>query len=756
MVTFEFLLKGQVLELTNRDKLGVLAPVSDTVNYYRCKFTLTFDWVGLASKTVSFKNMSSNVSKRVVLGDDGYCFVPWEVLSHTGVILMNVVGVTPSSCSVEQRLTTNPFELFVQVDEGEIDASVSNPPTPTEYEQWVNQIKNYASSAIASKNAAVVSEANALSSARSASASEASSASSAASAASSLVTVTALSKTAAQAASSSEDNSTLSRSWAVGDTNSRSGEAIDNSKYYSERSSASASAAAASATAANTSMGTASAAQTSAVNANNSAQEAARNAVAADASAGLSKQAAETAANNASVSASSASASASNSSASATASGNSAVAANTSAIAAADSSSLASSKSLLSQSWAVGGTGSRTGEDTNNAKYWSEQSAAGQLQANWTEMDTSSKAFIRNKPATFSPSVHTHDDRYYTETEIDTFLSGKSSTGHTHTKSNITDFAHVHDDRYYTESETDALLLGKSDVTHLHDDRYYTGTAIDSSLSAKADLENGKVPASQLPAYVDDVLEYVTVSAFPTTGESGKIYIAQDTNLTYRWTGSGYAEISQSLALGETASTAFRGDQGKVAYEHTSDSIKHITAAERTSWNGKLDSAGAKSAVGLAQDLDYTITASEYASLVALLGAGHNRLIDWLMPVGHIIYTLSSSFDPNVLYTGTTWIKLEGIFLLGSSADYPLSSIGGSADAVVVAHTHTQASHHHDMGKIWSNGSGSASVYQYTDNRTAQYRYTSSATPAIYSAGVSGGGMNMPPYKVVNIWQRTA
>ena len=617
MVTFEFLLKGQVLELTNRDKLGVLAPVSDTVNYYRCKFTLTFDWVGLASKTVSFKNMSSNVSKRVVLGDDGYCFVPWEVLSHTGVILMNVVGVTPSSGSVEQRLTTNPFELFVQVDEGEIDASVSNPPTPTEYEQWVNQIKNYASSAIASKNAAVVSEANALSSARSASASEASSASSAASAASSLVTVTALSKTAAQAASSSEDNSTLSRSWAVGDTNSRSGEAIDNSKYYSEQSSASASAAATSAESANTSMGTALAAQTGAVNANNSAQEAARNAVAADASADLSKQAAETSANNASVSASSASASASNASASATACGNSAMAANTSALAAADSSSLASSKSLLSQSWAVGGTGSRAGEDTNNARYWSEQSAAGQLQANWTEMDTSSKAFIRNKPATFSPSVHTHDDRYYTETEIDAFLSGKSSTGHTHTKSNITDFAHVHDDRYYTESETDALLLGKSDVTHLHDDRYYTETETDSlllgksdvthlhddryyteseittALSAKADLENGKVPASQLPAYVDDVLEYATMSAFPTTGESGKIYIAQDTNLTYRWTGSGYAEISQSLALGETASTAFRGDQGKAAYEHTSDSIKHITAAERTSWNGKLDSADA-------------------------------------------------------------------------------------------------------------------------------------------------------------------
>ena len=84
-----------------------------------------------------------------------------------------------------------------------------------------------------------------------------------------------------------------------------------------------------------------------------------------------------------------------------------------------------------------------------------------------------------------------------------------------------------------------------------------------------AELDSGgKVPASQLPSYVDDVLEYATCSAFPATGETGKIYVATDTNLTYRWTGSGYTEISPSLALGETSSTAYRGDRGKIAYDH--------------------------------------------------------------------------------------------------------------------------------------------------------------------------------------------
>lgn len=87
--------------------------------------------------------------------------------------------------------------------------------------------------------------------------------------------------------------------------------------------------------------------------------------------------------------------------------------------------------------------------------------------------------------------------------------------------------------------------------------------------SAFASLIDGKVPASQLPSYVDDVLEYANLAAFPGTGESGKIYVAQDTNKTYRWSGSAYVEISASLALGETSSTAYRGDRGKTAYDHS-------------------------------------------------------------------------------------------------------------------------------------------------------------------------------------------
>lgn len=82
--------------------------------------------------------------------------------------------------------------------------------------------------------------------------------------------------------------------------------------------------------------------------------------------------------------------------------------------------------------------------------------------------------------------------------------------------------------------------------------------------SGVAELDSsGKVPTSQLPSYVDDVLEYANLSGFPSTGEAGKIYVDKQTNKTYRWSGTGYTEISASLALGETSSTAYAGDKGK-------------------------------------------------------------------------------------------------------------------------------------------------------------------------------------------------
>lgn len=91
---------------------------------------------------------------------------------------------------------------------------------------------------------------------------------------------------------------------------------------------------------------------------------------------------------------------------------------------------------------------------------------------------------------------------------------------------------------------------------------------------------DGKVPSTQLPSYVDDVLEgYVSddlkkfykdsAKSSEYTGETGKIYVDMNNNKTYRWSGSTYVVISETLALGTTASTAFAGDKGLVAYNHS-------------------------------------------------------------------------------------------------------------------------------------------------------------------------------------------
>lgn len=87
-----------------------------------------------------------------------------------------------------------------------------------------------------------------------------------------------------------------------------------------------------------------------------------------------------------------------------------------------------------------------------------------------------------------------------------------------------------------------SLVLG----THTHDDRYYTETEVNNLLAGYATLVGGKVPAAQLPSYVDDVVEVATFGQLPSTGETGKIYVVLQTNKVYRWTGFVWLEIVAS------------------------------------------------------------------------------------------------------------------------------------------------------------------------------------------------------------------
>lgn len=96
----------------------------------------------------------------------------------------------------------------------------------------------------------------------------------------------------------------------------------------------------------------------------------------------------------------------------------------------------------------------------------------------------------------------------------------------------------------------DAKLGAKADATDLSRIEAALQDKPDRvELETKADLVEGKVPAAQLPSYVNDVIECDALAYFPEAGERGKIYVALDTNFTYRWSGSAYVEVSPSPDL---------------------------------------------------------------------------------------------------------------------------------------------------------------------------------------------------------------
>lgn len=195
------------------------------------------------------------------------------------------------------------------------------------------------------------------------------------------------------------------------------------------------------------------------------------------------------------------------------------------------------------------------------------------VQSDWNQTATTADDYIKNKP-TIPPAVAVKGDSetaYRTGnvniTKGNIGLGNVDNTSDATKKTNFTGSIASGNTGFVTGGDVYTALNGK------------LNTSLKGAANGLAELDaDGKVPSSQLPSYVDDVIEVADYAHLPITGESGKIYVTLDTNLTYRWTGTGYTEISASLALGETSSTAYRGDRGKTAYDHATESGK-ISAA---------------------------------------------------------------------------------------------------------------------------------------------------------------------------------
>lgn len=217
------------------------------------------------------------------------------------------------------------------------------------------------------------------------------------------------------------------------------------------------------------------------------------------------------------------------------------------------------------------------------------------VQADWSISDTSSDAYIKNKPTKLpadggnaatvgghTVGVNVPANAKFTDT---TYSAAGTSLGLVKTGGDVT---------------IDNGVITVKDNSHAHSIENVTNlqAALDAKIAATtkgsangvAELDStGKVPASQLPSFVDDVVEgYLNAGKLykesthisAIEGETGKIYVDLHTQKIYRWSGSAFVVISDTIALGETSTTAYRGDRGKTAYDHSQ--LKHApSTAER-------------------------------------------------------------------------------------------------------------------------------------------------------------------------------
>lgn len=120
------------------------------------------------------------------------------------------------------------------------------------------------------------------------------------------------------------------------------------------------------------------------------------------------------------------------------------------------------------------------------------------------------------------------------------------------------------------------------------------GTAVKGKISSSekgvangvATLDSGgKIPSSQLPSYVDDVVEYANLESFPVSGVSGILYIDIATNKQYRWSGSTYQQITSgavdSVAGKTGVVTLDKTDVGLSNVDNTADNVKSVLFASK-------------------------------------------------------------------------------------------------------------------------------------------------------------------------------
>lgn len=351
----------------------------------------------------------------------------------------------------------------------------------------------------------------------------------------------------------------------------------------------------------------------------------------------------------------------------------------------------------------------------NASYYWDDTSNT------YKALDVQTWATLNGKPSTFPPEDHNHDDRYFTETEMNSKLAGKANSSHKHKKADITDFptsmpasdvpawakastkptytkaevglgnvdntadkdksvkyatsagsagtassvdwsgvknppttyapsAHTHDDRYYTESEINSKLDGKSNTGHTHDDRYYTESEMNTKLAGKSDTShshnlstmiNTLTECTSAPMDDDYYIAQYAGGGTTTTTYHRRLhsalwsYIKGKADFVYQVKGS-YAASSHTHTIAQISNLQTILDS-KASASHTH------TIAQVSGLQSALDGKAA------------SVHSHSYAGSASAGGAANSaNAINWVAG-NEIRFTKPSFTSPQALHFGWAW-----------------------------------------------------------------------------------------------------
>lgn len=396
----------------------------------------------------------------------------------------------------------------------------------------------------------------------------------------------------------------------------------------------------------------------------------------------------------------------------------------------------------------------------NNAKYYSDEAAASASSVEQFKEDSEAYAVGTRDgaPVTSGDATYHNNAKYYANA-----ASGSAATA---VASDIAAEQSKKDSEAWAVGERDSTPVTSGDVTYQNNSKYYAGEAADSATAASSSETNAGLSESAAAQSEEDAEAWAvgTRNGVPVTSSDA----AYHNNAKY-WADEASGTVNDMT--GATSSTA--GVHGLVPAPAAGDNTKFLggdgtwkdVPAELsgltdvslgTLANGDVlnyNSASQKwenAALGTAASKDSTNAVTQNSAGLVESGAVYSAVKaveQKLSHVGMIIHstTLDTEAKVKAIYGGTTWEKIEGVFLLGESAAHAIGSTGGSETVTLTVNQ--IPSHYHIVQRSTSYGTEG---YAYGGNWTVGNQ--------TLRTNDTGGGQahnNMPPYKTVYIWERT-